>query len=176
MFYGYKKIESNYILTNLSILITMSIYSTNEEDTFPSLPPPPPTNILHISNPAVIERQPDSDTEHVDTEHSDSVESEEVIVNHTFVPGTFIYIKDINTREMLSNAWLAITQLELWNYMKLEVDSYMFSDDPKIMIITRQMEKLGYDNHTGYTFGFTMRTMQYIAKYGEEQYKTNLNN
>jgi hypothetical protein len=35
------------------------------------------------------------------------------------------------------------------------------------------MEQLGYYGHSGSSFGLTMRTMQYIARNGEEKFKKN---
>ena len=32
------------------------------------------------------------------------------------------------------------------------------------------MEELGYNGHSGYSFGWTMRQMQYIAEHGESNY------
>jgi hypothetical protein len=78
---------------------------------------------------------------------------------------------------MLVNAWNAITQLELWNYMKKDTYSFMLSNDKEIWIITKKMEDLGYDGHSGSSFGWTMRQIQYIAKNGEEKYMNDyLNN
>jgi hypothetical protein len=37
------------------------------------------------------------------------------------------------------------------------------------------MEELGYDGHSGASFGWTMRTMQYIANHGEKKYKEIVN-
>jgi hypothetical protein len=71
---------------------------------------------------------------------------------------------------MLQNAWAAITQLELWDYMRRETDSFMLSRDPEINIITDKMAELGYDGHSGSSFGWTMRQMQYIAEHGESNY------
>jgi len=87
-----------------------------------------------------------------------------------FVKGQFLYIKSEHTREMLVNAWNAITQLELWSYMKQETQSYMFSTDQEINRISRKMAELGYNGHSGFSFGWTMRQMQYIAIHGEEKY------
>jgi hypothetical protein len=50
----------------------------------------------------------------------------------------------------------------------------MFSDDQEIWRITAKMEELGYNGHSGCSFGWTMRQMQYIAKYGEEKYRDEL--
>jgi len=90
--------------------------------------------------------------------------------NDVFVFGKFIYVIDIFDREMLQNAWTAINQLDLWEYMKRDTDSYMMSSDPEINIITKKMEELGYNGHSGCSFGWTMRQMQHIAQHGEEDF------
>lgn len=90
--------------------------------------------------------------------------------NNLFVPGQFLYINDANSKEMLQNAWDAITQLDLWYYMRRDTDSFMLSRDTDINIITNKMEELGYDGHSGSSFGWTMRQMQYIAEHGESNY------
>lgn len=87
-----------------------------------------------------------------------------------FVRGEFLYIKDNNTREILVNAWNSITQLDLWNYMKQVQYSYMLSDDKEISAIFSKIEELGYNGHSGCSFVWTMRQMQYIAQHGEEKY------
>jgi hypothetical protein len=87
-----------------------------------------------------------------------------------FVPGQFLYIKTNDCREMLQNAWTAITQLDLWDYMKRDTESYMLSCDTEIDIIHKKMESLGYFGHSGSSFGWTLRQMQYIAQYGEANY------
>lgn len=89
-------------------------------------------------------------------------------------PGEFAYVKDQWTREMLLNAWQAITITELWDFVKEDIDSFMFSHDPRVTRIYNKMEELGYGGHSGASFGFTMRTMQFIAKHGEEEYKKEL--
>lgn len=93
-------------------------------------------------------------------------------LENIFVRGEFLYIKDSYTREMLVNAWNSITQLDLWNYMKQEQYSYMWSDDDdkKISDISSKMEELGYNKHSGGSFEWTMRQMQYIAQHGEDKY------
>jgi hypothetical protein len=90
------------------------------------------------------------------------------------VPGKFDYIKDNSTRVMLINAWQAISITETWNFVKEDIDSFMFSDNPIVKIIYNKMEELGYCGHSGSSFGFTMRTMQFIATYGEKKYREQL--
>ena len=111
------------------------------------LPPSPPNNSSIISP---LEHQQNDDI---------------------FIFGKFIYVKDDNKKEMLQNAWTAITQLDLWDYMKRDTDSYMMSSDKEINIITEKMAELGYDGHSGASFGWTMREMQFIAQNGLEAYK-----
>ena len=125
------------------------------------LPPlPPPNDILSI-NPSEHDTSPENyELENKPEEH------------HEFIHGNgmFLYIQSDYARKMLQNAWLAITQLKLWDYMKHYTPSYMMSDDPEICIITKKMEELGYKGHSGFSFGWTMRNMQYIAQHGEENY------
>jgi hypothetical protein len=86
------------------------------------------------------------------------------------IKGKFLYIKEMHTREMLVNAWNSITQLELWDYMKQDTYSYMMSNDKEIDRITKKMEELGYNCHSGCSFEWTMRQIQYIAQNGEDTY------
>lgn len=85
--------------------------------------------------------------------------------------GQFEYVQDRHSREMLINAWKAITSTELWDFVKKDTDSFMFSNDPRIDIIGNKMIELGYGGHSGSSFGWTMRNMQYLARYGEEEFK-----
>ena len=89
-----------------------------------------------------------------------------------FVPGKFDYIKpeSANYKEMLVNAYQAITQTETWDFVKQDCESFMFSNDPKIWVISNKMADLGYDGHSGSSFGCTMRDMQYIAQNGEKKF------
>ena len=87
------------------------------------------------------------------------------------VPGKFDYIKDDWTRDMLINAWQAINITETWDFVKQEIESFMFSNDPRVKIIYDKIEELGYTGHSGASFGFTKRTMQYIATHGEKKFK-----
>jgi len=85
--------------------------------------------------------------------------------------GKMEYIEDKNEKLMATNAWQAITQTKCWNFVSEDIDSFMFSDDNRISIITEKMEELGYHDHSGCSFGCTMRNMQYLVKNGEEEFK-----
>jgi hypothetical protein len=108
--------------------------------------------------------------------HSDLLEQEcnsqinDLTPSINFIPGEFKYIRDKDTRYMLNNAWKAITLTETWNFIEQPIDSFMFSHDPIITLITKKMSELGYDGHSGSSFGYVMRTMQYIACHGEHKF------
>ena len=89
---------------------------------------------------------------------------------NNFVPGEFNYIKKDSLREMLVNAFQAITFTEKWDFVKKDIDSFMCCVHPDITTISEKMVELGYDYHSGSSFGYTMRAMQHIAKYGEKSY------
>ena len=84
----------------------------------------------------------------------------------------FEYVKDRSTRELLINAYDGITIAEGWEFMKLDIDSFMISSHPKMTEIREQMYKLPNGGlHSGSSFGCVMREMQFLALYGEEQHK-----
>jgi len=94
------------------------------------------------------------------------------IMNNEFLGNEkFEYVQDVWMREMLVNAWQAITITETWDFVGQDIDNFMFSRDPRINTIGNKMQELGYGGHSGASFGCTMRTMQYIAQHGEEKWK-----
>ena len=91
-------------------------------------------------------------------------------LDYTHKRGNFDYIEDPNTREMITTAFQAIDLLELWDYMKLETNSYMLSEDANVRRIYNKIEDLGYWGHSGFSFGWTLRTLQKIARIGEQAF------
>lgn len=90
------------------------------------------------------------------------------------VIGDFSFVSDISSREMLTNAYNAITRCELWLWMATYEPSmgYAFCDKPEIDRITAEMRKeVCGQMHSGSSFGITMRQMQYIAKHSFEGYR-----
>ena len=87
--------------------------------------------------------------------------------------GNFDYIKCQKSKEMIENAYKAVNQLELWHFMKKDCESYMMTSSPEINKIANKMIELGYDGHSGFTFGWTMRQIQSIAKQGEKKFMEN---
>ena len=71
-------------------------------------------------------------------------------------------------QEMLQDAYQAIEKTNMWGYMKQEPGGgggYMFTHDEELRLIHRNLE---YDGHSGASFAWCMRTMQNIARLGEE--------
>jgi hypothetical protein len=89
---------------------------------------------------------------------------------NNFIEGNFDYIPYYD-REVYANAWKAVTVTETWEFVKnYDVGSFMLSTDPRVHMIASKMVELGYDGHSGSSFGCIMRVMQYIAKYGEQKF------
>ena len=82
----------------------------------------------------------------------------------TLGDGMFDYIECKSTREMLKNGYQSVNTLELWKYMKKDTDSYMRDIGPEITKISAKMCELGYSGHSGHSFAWTMRQLQYIAQ------------
>jgi len=90
----------------------------------------------------------------------------------SIVTGEFEYVKDESTRLLLVNAYLGITLAEGWTFIKQPIQSFMFSNDPKMDEIKEKMFQLpNGDLHSGASFGGVMREMQLLAIKGEEAHK-----
>lgn len=78
--------------------------------------------------------------------------------------------------EMLQDAYDAISQCELWDWMRTFTphanEGFMFTQDPNLSRISETMK---YTDHSGTSWGWTMRTMEMIAKKGGwEAYKESI--
>jgi hypothetical protein len=85
--------------------------------------------------------------------------------------GNFDYIKDSEHRDMLRFTWKAIEATNMWSF--LEKPNCTFSDmnNENISFICYKIKSLGYYGHTKKTLAFTLRCLQYIAQYGENEFK-----
>lgn len=80
----------------------------------------------------------------------------------------FNTISDEHNRFMLKNAHQAITSTEYWHYMRtFNEQSFMFSNSTAVSTILKKMSELGYDGHSGCSFAWTMRQMEFLAKNGK---------
>jgi hypothetical protein len=68
-------------------------------------------------------------------------------------------------RELLTDAHQAITECDLWDWMKTYTPDkgFVFSSHPNLDRINAAMK---YTGHSGTSYGWTMRTMENIAKLG----------
>ena len=98
-------------------------------------------------------------------EKSTNIENDEKIIL-----GKFEYVSELD-RLMFVNAWQAITLTENWDFMKNNIESFMWSNDKIIDIISKKMVELGYNRHSRASFNYTMRRMQYVAQNGEHKFK-----
>lgn len=83
------------------------------------------------------------------------------------VPGDFANIPGINQFDIkyFKDAYDAVTEAEKWGDLKTaNVESFMFSPPDFMGAITSKMKLM--DQHSGASFGVTMRNMEYIAKNG----------
>ena len=85
--------------------------------------------------------------------------------------GKFEYISNRNDREMFINAWQAISQTNLWDFVGTHIYPFALSSDQRVEVIGEKMIELGYDRHSGSSFGSTLRHMQHLAIHGEKQFK-----
>jgi hypothetical protein len=90
--------------------------------------------------------------------------------------GKFEFI-DQGSRPYLENAHWAITQCELWDWLRTysppDGKGFMFSTTAEMDRIVKKMYEEDIANgHSGASYACTMRVMEYIAKNGYERYKT----
>lgn len=87
--------------------------------------------------------------------------------------GSFCFVTNASDRNLLMNAHWAITCCELWEWLEtFEDESFTFSRSPHITTISKKMEEQPAGKlHSGYSFGCTMRNMEYIAKHGYDAYE-----
>jgi len=92
------------------------------------------------------------------------------LMSYLMKASDFDKIEESN-RFMLENAYNAITVAEGWDFMKnFSEESFMFSSSPMTGKIMNKMEELGYLGHSGCSFGWTMRWMEFLAKHGKDEF------
>jgi hypothetical protein len=84
----------------------------------------------------------------------------------------FSFIKDESSRFYIENAYNAVSSVDGgWEFMKTftpeDKKGFMFSTHP---MLTKIGEKLD-DGHSGSSYGWTMRNIEYIAKHGIDAFK-----
>ena len=88
----------------------------------------------------------------------------------------FSFIRNNLDRSNISNGYDAVSQLELWAWMKEfkpeDGEGFMCSEHPNVIRIGEKMESLpNPPGHSGCSFAITMRYLEYIAKNGMDKFK-----
>ena len=84
-------------------------------------------------------------------------------------PGDFSFLADKEIQRMLTDAYKAIEMAEGWDYMKTDPgeNGYMFTRSD---MLTKIGSKMTYGDHSGSSYGWTMRMMQRLARIGWETF------
>ena len=89
----------------------------------------------------------------------------------------FSFIKDVDSRNNILNAYNAVTKCNSWEFIKKfkpeDVDGCLYCSHPTIYKISETMEKCTpkIPPHSGSSFTWTMKEIHKIAKFGYEKYK-----
>jgi hypothetical protein len=89
----------------------------------------------------------------------------------SFQPGDFSFMRNSMSRNAVADIYQAVEAAEAWDLMKEEPETgkgYMFSSDPRYKLIHEKMRL--YEDHSGASYGWTMRQAQFIAQKGWTEY------
>lgn len=76
-----------------------------------------------------------------------------------------------SSADMLSSAYSVMNEIEGWTFLaNFAEESFIFSNNPTVHRLTRAVSNK-YNYHSGYSMGWTMRQLEYIAKNGFTAYK-----
>ncbi len=86
----------------------------------------------------------------------------------------FSFIKDNNTKNMISSAYNCVMNKEdAWQNIKnFRGESYMFSKDKKINQLMNDIDSMYEGGHSGASIGYTMRQIERIAYIGFDKFKS----
>ena len=94
--------------------------------------------------------------------------------SQSFYTGSFDFVKSYD-QASFENAHFAINQCELWEWLRdfdpPRDEGFMFCDTPELRRITAAMHEHNDIGHSGSSFAFVMRLMQYIATHGFAKFK-----
>lgn len=87
-----------------------------------------------------------------------------------YISGDFSFLRDESSRRYASDTYQAVTKAEAWDLMKEDPGNggFMFSADQRYKLIQAKMELRG--EHSGSSYGWSMRQVQYIAQNGWNAY------
>jgi predicted nucleic acid-binding protein len=82
----------------------------------------------------------------------------------------FNTFRDPSDGFLLETAYKAITKANAWAFIATNQKSFIWCLDPMIQEITKQMEILGYTNHSSATFEWVMCQMQFLVRNGKNPF------
>lgn len=89
-------------------------------------------------------------------------------------PGDFSFIKDNETRDMLSFTYQAVNNTNSWEFMKTykpdDESGFMFSTNPQLSKISWECEKFDWSGHSGSSWAYSLRQMQLLSNIGWDKY------
>ena len=90
-----------------------------------------------------------------------------------------VRVYGIDFRRSLVELKQTIDVLELWDFMKNQEppknSGYCFWGHENVNLISKKLDELYVNDHSGATWGYAMRVMQAIAKKGFENFKREYN-
>lgn len=88
----------------------------------------------------------------------------------SYRPGDFSFLRDEDSRRYAADTYEAVTKAEAWDLMKEDPGEggFMFSANERYKLVLNKMELRGY--HSGSSYGWSMRQVQYIAQNGWNAY------
>jgi hypothetical protein len=88
-------------------------------------------------------------------------------------PHLFSFVTDHRTHEFLTSAHKSLSVCELWDWLRTYQPSrgFMFDDSLEGERIREEMKNYPVNNnHSGSSYAYILREMEYIAKNGYQQY------
>jgi hypothetical protein len=104
------------------------------------------------------------------------MENIEIIDEAYYGNGDFDFINDQNLKDFLKSTHKTISLCELWNWLRTYQPpankGFMWGSTAELDRINTELWKDPINaTHSGASYGFIMRQMEYIAKNGYEKYK-----
>jgi hypothetical protein len=92
--------------------------------------------------------------------------------------GKMEYIQSIDKRELLIDAWKAITLTNNWDFVYEDTSKFILDNEPRNHEILQKMANYNpsyLKNNYKYCFRIVMRYMHYLARNGEEKFANFVN-
>ena len=96
-------------------------------------------------------------------------------VNNYPVDANFDFIPNLHDMLMISSAYRVVCEEGKWeamyNFCPIDTVGFTWTRDPEIIELMGKINEKYNDGHSGYSMGYVLRHVNYIAKYGFQEYK-----